>query len=276
MGRRVDFASLAADPVADSEPRPTKPAGVTELPIDKVAANPLNQRTEVDEDQDELDRMADTIREHGLLQPLVVCTVAAFVERYPDQKSAVGDARWVTLIGNRRLPAARAAGLAQVPAVVNDERADSMYEVMLVENSHRRDLAPLREAQAMAQVLERDDISQRELARRIGRTHPYVVQRLTLLGLIPPLRDALDAGTLPIERARQLGSLPVEEQQVIADAGPPYRAAGGNGVTTPARRRPTIPTGDPAAAAQSIREVYTGEQLTELIRLLSEDVVHTR
>lgn len=95
MGRRVDFASLAADPLPDSEPpAPPKTAGVTELPIEKIAPNPLNQRTEVDEDPEELERMANTIREHGLLQPLVVCTVATFVGRYPDQKDALGEARW--------------------------------------------------------------------------------------------------------------------------------------------------------------------------------------
>ena len=215
--------------------------------------------------------MADTIREHGLLQPLVVATAAAFVEHYPDQEGVVGEARWVTLIGNRRLVAARSADLQQVPAIVNDDRAGAMFEVMLVENSHRRDLAPLREAQAMAQVLEHDGISQRELARRVGRTHPYVTQRLALLGLIPVLRAALDAGALPIERARQLGALPTEEQQVIADAGPPYRPQkGGNGVTGAPRRRKSLPAGDPVAAARSIRELYRGDQLAELVRLLSE------
>ena len=123
----------------------------------------------------------------------------------------------------------------------------------------------------MAQVLEQDGISQRELARRVGRTHPYVAQRLALLGLIPALRAALDAGALPIERARHLGALPTEEQQVIADAGPPYRPQnGGNGVTGPPRRRANLPAGDPAGAARSIRELYRGDQLVELVRLLSQ------
>lgn len=272
--RPVAVVSLA-DFTPDFIPRddtgaPGASVGAIPLPTDQVVTNPLNKRTEVDEDPEELDAMADTIREHGILQPLIVVTTAAFTAAYPDQADALGGARWVTLIGNRRLVAARLAGQPTVPGIVNDDQTGSMFEVMLVENGNRRDLAPLREAEAMAQVLEHGGISQRELARRIGRTHPYVVQRLALLGLIPTLRAALDARALSIERARQLGSLPVETQQGIADAGPPYRDVGGNAVTT-RPHRPSLPTGDLAAAARTIRETYSGEQLAELVRLLSTE-----
>ena len=153
MSRKVDLAALAATDVPDSTPSSGRgSAGVTELPIDKVTTNPLNKRAEADEDQAELEAMAQTIREHGILQPLIVATEATFTTAYPAEREAVGEARWVTLIGNRRLVAAKMAGRASVPGIVNNDQAASMFEVMLVENGHRRDLAPLREAEALSLI----------------------------------------------------------------------------------------------------------------------------
>jgi ParB family transcriptional regulator, chromosome partitioning protein len=276
VGRNVNLASMAGQLVDDNDPRPqaSRPSGVIELPIEKVAPNPLNQRAVGDEDPDELEQLALTIREHGVLQALVVVTAAAFAERYPDTTQTLGDARWVTLIGNRRLIAARFAGQRSIPAVVNDDRAGSMFEVMLVENSHRRDLAPLREAEAMRQVLDREHVSQAELARRIGRTGAYVTHRLKLLSLIDPLRRALEEGSLSLELARDLGGKSQDEQHAAAVAGPPDwspREKSVNAVKTTASRRRSLPAGDPAAAARSIREVYSGDELAELIALLSSE-----
>lgn len=278
MARKVNLAALAANDVVDrqKDDEAAKPtSGSIDLPIDKVALNPLNQRLEGDEDTDELEQLTDTVREHGVLQPLVVCTVAVFLERYPQQSTTLNGARWVTLIGNRRLVAARGAGLQHVPALVNDERADSMFEVMLVENSHRRDLAPLREAEAMRQLLDREQVSQAGLARRIGRTPAYVTQRLALLSLIPALKAALDDGSLSVKLAREFGTLAVEEQEAVAAAGPPDWSPRVNPVNASRRRaasrRTNLPAGDPAAAAQSIRELYSGDELAELIRLLTRE-----
>lgn len=266
---KVNLAALASTDVSDSEPRTARAAGATELPVDRIVANPLNQRTDDDEDVAELEAMAETIRTHGVLQPLIVATASAFLASYPDQADSLAGARWVTLIGNRRLVAARQAELSQVPAIVNDGQLGSMYEVMLVENGHRRDLAPLREAAALRHVLDHEPgLSHRELGKRIGRTHTHIRYRLALLSLIPPLRRALEAGSLTVERARELGEMDEADQQAIADAGPPWRGASGNGVSTPRPRRRALPKGDPAAAAVSIRELYSGDELAELIRLL--------
>src|SRR4051794_26854223 len=111
-------------------------------------------------------------------------------------------------------------------------------------------------------VLEREGVSQRDLAKRVGRTQTYVQQRLALLGLVPELRAALDAGRLTVERARQLGVLKEMEQRAIANADPPYRATPVANAVANARRL-AIPRGDPAAAARSIRSAYSGEQLAE-------------
>ena len=264
---KVNLAALASTDVPDSDPRTARTAGATELPVDRLAVNPLNQRADSDEDADELEAMAETIRAHGVLQPLIVVTTSAFVASYPDQASALDDARWVTLIGNRRLVAARRAQLRQVPAIVNDGQLGSMYEVMLVENGNRRELSPLREAEAIARALEHEGVTKDALAKRIGRTGAHVTYRLQLLGLIPALRAALDAKTLTVEQGREIGRLTDEEQEQIAATGPPYRTAP-RSLNAVKRRSRGLPKGDPAAAAASIRELYSGDDLAELIRLL--------
>lgn len=297
MGKRVNLAELAREEVpedysartpveasaAPAPPPPTAPQPVVEadpgpatsmLPVGDIVSNPLNQRAAADEEDAEFYELVATIGNHGVLQPIVVCSAAAFVDRYPEQQAAVGSARWVALIGNRRLRAAGVAGLRQIPALVNDDRVASMYEVMLVENSHRKALGPLHEAEAMKRLLGEANISRRALSTRIGRTPMYVSQRMALLDLIPPLRDALETGTLRLEQARQFGTLPISEQEAIAAAGPPYRRrpageAVGNS-EAPKRTRRSIAVSSPARAAASIREVFTETERAELVRLLLE------
>ncbi|SFO56799.1 chromosome partitioning protein, ParB family [Pseudonocardia ammonioxydans] len=305
MGKRVNLAELAREEVPDNytpvpaappppapvpHPAPTPSAepapeiaaapatpepgpDTSLLPVDAIVSNPLNQRSSDDEQDGEFYELVSTIRGHGVLQPIVVCSATAFLERYPAEESRLDGASWVALIGNRRLRAAAVAGLTRIPALVNDDRVASMYEVMLVENSHRKSLGPLHEAEAMQRLVTEAGITQRALATRIGRTPMYVSQRMALLGLIPPLREALEDGTLKVEQGRQFGSLPVEQQEAIAAAGPPYRKPAANlpaGVEPPRRTRRSIAVSSPARAAASIREVFTENERAELIRLLSE------
>ncbi|UJW36962.1 ParB/RepB/Spo0J family partition protein (plasmid) [Saccharothrix sp. AJ9571] len=290
MGKRVDLASLADDDFydpADDAPAGTAVAAVADeppasgagqpvdrlVPTSTVTHNPLNKRYPGLDD--EIEDLAETLRFTGIIQPLVVCSAAAYLEQYPDQRAAVGRAEWVALIGNRRLHAALRAPLDEVPIIVADERVGSMYELMLIENGHRRGLPPLLEAEAMAEVLRTKKISQRELARQLGKSHTYIAQRLVLLKLVPDLQAAFAAGELKIEQAREFGDLPADEQQRIADAGKPYRhqpppearRSAGNGVAT--RRRASIRATSPAVAAESIRQHFTPDELTELIQLLT-------
>ncbi|GEL26462.1 hypothetical protein PSU4_54160 [Pseudonocardia sulfidoxydans NBRC 16205] len=280
MGKRVNLAELAQEEVPDSYSL-TPPADArwststrgrtveldsATLAVGDIALNPFNERDPSDDEGEEFDQLVATIRQHGVLQPIVVCSAQAFGDRFPSEHSRIGDASWVALIGNRRLRASIAAGQARVPALVNDERLASMHEVMLIENSHRKDLSPLREAAAMQCVLTAEKISQRELAARIGRTNGYVSQRVVLLGLIPALKDALQDGRLKLERARELGALPTDEQEQIAADGPPYRR---KAERAGHRTRRTIAAATPADAAASIRKVFSADELAELIRLLS-------
>lgn len=282
MGKRVNLAELAADDFY--EPAPVKPAqtrvqdretaastasplgdGSPRVPLAAVCANPLNKRPAGLDEQ--LREMADTIRAHGVIQPLVVCSAAAYLAAFPQQRQAVGAAAWVTLIGNRRLHAAALAGLDEVPILVNDDQVTSMYEVMLIENGHRRDLPPAMEAEAMTEALQAAGLSQAELARRIGKSAMYVSQRLALLELLPEFRALLDAGELTVEAARTLGALPEEEQRALLQAGPPYRHKSTR--PTPATRPVTIRVSSPAVAAESIRAKFSDADLAELVALLS-------
>ncbi|RBM18097.1 chromosome partitioning protein ParB [Prauserella sp. PE36] len=276
MGQRINLAELADDDFLDEvEETPTPRAAAVdastigsgpEVPIETVALNPLNKRPPGEDD--EIEALAETIRGKRLIQPLVVCSSSAFLDRFPGQKGVLGGAEWVALIGNRRLQAARKASLATVPVIVNDDEVASMYEVMLIENVQRRALPPLLEAEALHEALLEASISARELARRIGKSHVYVLQRLALRNLVTELRDAFEAGELKIELARQFGDLPEEEQRKIVAAGKPYRPLGGNAVTTSRVR--SIRASTPAAAAKSIAEQFSSEELEELIRLLTE------
>lgn len=275
MGRRVNLADLASDDLDVAAPAASRQlldqagsvgaAGLV-VPISSVTFNPLNKRPGGDDD--ELAELAETIREHGVIQPLVVCSTTAYLAEFPEQRGPVDGADWVVLIGNRRLRAARVAELERVTILVNDEKITSMYEVMLVENGQRRELPPLSEAEAMMEALRATSISQRELARRVGKSHMYIRQRLALLKLIPPLRSALELGELTIERAREFGELPEPEQETIVAAGKPYRGLPANGKRAGTRGR-SIRISTPAAAAASIRKAFDDEELLELVRLLS-------
>lgn len=283
MGKRVNLEDLAAEELEEPTPKvsaapsnmrtaspdPTPGHGPQLVAISSVALNPLNKRPPGHDE--EIGATADTIRDEGVLQALTVCSTHAYLARYPEQESAIADAEWVVLMGNRRLQGARLAGLTEVPIVVGDDKLASMYRLMLIENLHHRDLPPVHEAEAMAEMLQQDGISQRELARRIGKSHPYVAQRLALLRLIPPLRNAFEAGELTVERAREFGELTEEQQRAIVEAGKPYRRLAGNGVTPSTVAKRSIRVSTPAVAAESLRSRFSVAELAELIRLLTNE-----
>lgn len=281
-GQRVNLAELANedfyDPVDDA-PTPTAtptpsnggPSGdgaPLTVPTRTVVANPLNARPAGDDD--EIDELADSIRTGvGILTPVMVCPVDLYCQEYPDQTSAVNGAEWVALMGNRRLRAAIRADVQELSVIVTREPG-LMFEMMLVENVQRRPLPPLHEARAMENAKQSGNLSTRELARRMGKSHMYVQQRLALLGLIPELAQAFESGDLKIELAREFGTLPKAQQREIARAGKPYRKPGVNDVSTTTRPR-SIRVSTPSAAAQSIRERFSQDELQELIQLLSQD-----
>jgi ParB family chromosome partitioning protein len=285
MGKRFDLGALAKEesfvppafkssnpPVVVADREIPDGADYRSLPVATIALNPLNERP--DGDDEAIEGLAATLRDYGVIQPILVCSVAAFTQRYPAERTSLGDAVWVVLIGNRRLRAARAVGVSEVPAIVNDERVASMYRAMLIENLQHHAMPPLHEAEAMAKAMKEEALSQRELAGQIGKSQGFVSQRLTLLKLIPELRQALQEGVLTVEVARTFGELPPAEQSAIVAGGRPYRRSSVNGAG------PKVARGwasSPTRAANTIRSKFSDpDELAELVRLLNEHLAEMR
>src|SRR5690606_28862943 len=148
----------------------------------------------------------------GRPTPVLVCSADLYGQEYPDYAGALNGAYWVAIIGYRRLRAANRA-VAKDLSVIISRDPGQMLELMLLEHVQRRPHPPQHEARAMESAKKSGNLSTRELARRMGKSHMYVQQRLALLGLVPELAQALEDGDLKIELAREFGTLPAEQQR---------------------------------------------------------------
>jgi ParB family transcriptional regulator, chromosome partitioning protein len=187
----VDTTVPVATPAAEEPELGPVGAVYAELPIDLVQPNARQPRTVFDEDA--LAELVFSIREIGLLQPVVV--------------RRTGDGTYELIAGERRLRASREAGLTAIPAIIRDTDDDAMLRDALLENLHRADLNPLEEAAAYQQLLSDFGCTQDELARRIGRSRPQVSNTLRLLKLPPDVQRRVAAGVLSAGHARALLSL---------------------------------------------------------------------
>lgn len=166
---------------------PRSGGGVQEVEVDRVVPNPLQPRQAFDPSA--LDELADSIRRHGLLQPVIV---------------SHQDASYVLIAGERRWRAARIAGLATIPAVVREASPANGLEMALVENVQRADLTALEEAAAYHSLMTDHGLTQAEVAGRVSRSRSAVANRLRLLSLPPTARALLAEGLLTEGHARAL------------------------------------------------------------------------
>lgn len=173
-------------------------ATLVSVPPSSIRPNPHQPRKEFR--QEELDELIHSVTEFGVLQPIVVRPLAS-----PD-----GEVKFELIMGERRLRAATAAGLATIPAVVRDTDDDAMLRDALLENLHRANLNPLEEASAYQQLLSDFGITQDELATRLGRSRPQVTNTLRLLRLPADVQKKVAAGVLSAGHARALLSMPDE------------------------------------------------------------------
>ncbi|WP_462418730.1 ParB/RepB/Spo0J family partition protein [Kytococcus sp. Marseille-QA3725] len=163
------------------------PARLVELPVDDISPNPRQPREVFDED--DLQELAHSIRELGVMQPVVV--------------RRVGDA-YELIMGERRLRASRLAGLETIPAILRETDDEEMLREALLENLHRVQLNPLEEAAAYGQLLEDFGCTHDELAKRLGRSRPRITNSLRLLKLPPSVARRVAAGVLSAGHARAL------------------------------------------------------------------------
>lgn len=218
MGRR----RIQGSATSDSAHSPTS------VPVSSIAHNPRNPRN----DYSDIGELADSIREYGILQPLGVVRYEIYLGRYPEYEAVIGSAHWVVVQGNRRLAAAHQADFDEVPVVVQERlgREDVFDESTLIENVHRTDLPPLREAGLLRELLDKYG-SQRKLAGKIKKSQGYISQRLSLLDLVPEFQDALAREEITVRRARNLATYSHEHQQEVLAAGPPYEENTNRAVT---------------------------------------------
>jgi ParB family chromosome partitioning protein len=210
MSKKTSFADLLGK---EQTEQPAGPPPVSSF-LHTITGNPDNPR---DAEDLELDELIQSFREVGQLQPVLAMSRDVYLRHKPDNRKAVGDAQFVILGGNRRLEAARQLGWARIDIQLRDDLGDgggSLDEAVIIENIHRKALAPMREAVFLQGMVERYG-SQGKVAQRIGKTQAYVSQRLGLLKLEPELQQAVDTGQLKVKEARKLASVPKEEQQAV-------------------------------------------------------------
>lgn len=240
------------DEVAGPHAATTSVATVAEVAPDRIVPNPRQPREIFDED--ELEGLATSLKDIGVLQPLVVRPIA--------------DDRFELVAGERRLRAARIAGLATVPVLIRHTDDADLLKEALVENIHRVQLNPLEEAAAYQQLLQEFGFTQEELARRLGKSRPSVTNALRLLTLPPPVQRRVAAGVLSAGHAKALLSLDDHDQmQRVADR---IVAEGLSVRATEELIRVRILGGEPATARRGRTTKVTAPGLVDLQDDLSD------
>ncbi len=190
----------AASRIASPLPVEERGERIQQVPLDQIIASPLQPRTEFAEDQ--LRDLIDSIRERGIIQPLIVRMVAG---------------RYELIAGERRLRASREVGLAEAPVIVRQATDQEVIELALIENLQREGLNPIEEALAYERLSSEFNLTQEEISRRVGKSRASVANAMRLLDLDPEVRGLLIQGRLSVGHAKVLlGLKNHEEQRFIA------------------------------------------------------------
>ncbi len=173
-------------------------SGVMELAVDAISLNPWQPRKQVDDGS--IAELAASIREHGIIQPVVVRAT---------------ETGYQLVAGERRLRAARSLGLVSVPAIVRGMQDQQSLEVALVENIQREDISPLDAARAYSKLMEEFGLSQEDIAARVGKSRPAIANTLRLLQLPPSVQTRLENGQLTEGHGRALLAIANPNGQIL-------------------------------------------------------------
>jgi ParB family transcriptional regulator, chromosome partitioning protein len=170
---------------------------ISQLSVDKITPNPHQPRSIFNEN--ELAELVDSIKEHGIIQPLIVT------------KSGSG---WQLIAGERRLRSAKLAGIDKVPAIVREMSEQKKMEVALIENLQRKNLNPLETALAYQKLVDEFNLTQEQLSKRVGKSRSSVANTLRLMTVIDEVKQAIQEGKISEGHARVLAGLPEKDQLV--------------------------------------------------------------
>ena len=190
-------------PDADQPPRDERVPS-SDVPIGDVVPNPQQPRTVMDPDR--LEELAASIRMYGIIQPLLVT----------EERGVDGRIVYQLIAGERRLRAAKAAGLERVPVTIRQTTPQELLEIAIVENVQRADLNPIEEAIAYQRLMEEFGLTQREVAERVGKSRTAVANTLRLTELPADVRASITNGEISEGHGRALLGLPTEGERLAA------------------------------------------------------------
>ena len=187
---RIDFDNFEKGLVEEA-----KPNEIVEISLDEIRSNPYQPRKIFDEEA--LNELAESIKEHGIVQPIIV------------KKSIKG---YELVAGERRTKASRIAGLKTIPAIIKNFNDQEMMEIALIENIQRENLNPIEEAMAYDNILKSSNMTQDELDKKFGKSRSYITNILGLLKLPETTKKYVEENKLTMSHARALSKLEDEEQ----------------------------------------------------------------
>ncbi len=279
LGSLIPQKKAAVEPGTPPPAAPSAPGGMRNVPLQLIDPNPMQPRREFDAAA--LADLAVSIQHHGLLQPLIV---------------SPSGGRYRLIAGERRLRAAQQAGLTEVPAIVREASEQQRLELALIENIQREDLNPLEEAAGYLRLQNEFNLTQEQVAERVGKSRSQVANTERLLSLSAPIQEALRQGKITVGHAKVILSLETEAEQqkffeMLVREGLPVRLAEAKMRSLKVRSHERTVRGAPAELKELERELqqilgtkvkvrgslsrgvieiafYSGEDLTELARKL--------
>lgn len=174
-----------------------KQEAILEIPVEKIRSNPYQPRNVFDEQS--LEGLVNSIKEHGIIQPLVV--------------TKISDDFYELIVGERRLRAAKILNLEKVPVIIRSVESSKKLELSLIENIQRKDLNPIERARAYQRLIDEFNLTQEEVAKKIGKARATVANTLRLLTLSTPIQKAIENEKISEGHAKILLSLDSLEKQ---------------------------------------------------------------
>ncbi len=216
LGRGLDALIENSGAPPQAAPALSPPAaaggGLLSVALDQVVPSPLQPRRNFDPER--LEELAAAIRSQGIIEPLIVRPMPPSADA--PSAGADGPLRYELVAGERRLRAARAAGLSAVPVIVRELDDHAALEMSLVENLVRDGLNAVEEARAFRRLNQEFGLSHDEIAARIGKSRPYVSNQMRLLELAPAVQEMIEQGELSPGQARPLLGMPAAGQAAAA------------------------------------------------------------